>query len=160
MSCLRQDTQAVGFDIVMTGTSIDSLLQFITASYNRRATQHRGHRAPLQIVKGTDRPYSVGAAYLSVVHAKVPDSAQSPAGSRFMPVAYLRPVVGAKGHLVIGRFSWPNQSNPSLGPCMKCHMPQSAFVSMEVIASVWNQVRGLRLELKRILTLLAEIVRL
>ena len=104
MSCLRQDTQAVGFDIVMTGTSIDSLLQFITASYNRRATQHGGRRAPLQIVKGTDRPYSVGAAYLSVAHAKVPDSVQSPAGSRFMPVAYLRPAVGAKGRLVIGKL--------------------------------------------------------
>ena len=104
MSCLRQDMQTVGFDIVMTGSSIDSLLQFVTASYNRHATQHGGHRAPMQIVKGTDRPYSVGAAYLSVVHAEVPDSVESPAGSRFMPAAYLRPAVGTKGHLVIGKL--------------------------------------------------------
>ena len=71
-------------------------------THNMFRTVHGSRRTPVQKVLGQDRQPLVMSMIASTVFAEVPESVAAPAGSRFIPAAYLGPSYSSRASFVSG----------------------------------------------------------
>ena len=108
LAILRQDYLDMGFQLAIYAESLPFICRYIASCHNFHHKVFGGSRTPHQHVIGQDRPSPVTGFLGSVLFAEVPDSVESPSGSRFVVAAYLGYEYSSKACLVSGKVGPEN----------------------------------------------------
>ena len=102
LACLKLDLMHEGLELILDAGNMDRVVRYIAMIHNMFRTVHGSRRTPVQKVLGQDRQPLVMSLIASTVFAEVPESVAAPAGSRFIPAAYLGPSYSSRASFVSG----------------------------------------------------------
>ena len=108
LAILKQDLLDAGFRLKTNPESLPFITRYIANSHNFHHHVFGGQRTPMQIVCGQDRQPPTSNLLGAIVFAEVPDSVESPSGSRFVVAAFLGYEYASKGCMVSGKVGAEN----------------------------------------------------
>ena len=111
LACISQDLLDDGFQLLVNRESIPYIVRYIAVMHNQHHKVFGGNRTPSQHVVGQDRQPFKSSMLGAVVFAEVPDSVQSPSGSRFIPAAFLGYEFASRAPLVSGKVGQPGETS-------------------------------------------------
>lgn len=127
VSCLRHAAQTFGYDYNLDVDTLIFLTRYIATTHNWHHKVRGGDKTPSEIITGSTRSEQVTAVFGSVVFAECPLSVESPAGTRWIPGAFLGPQYGSRASLVSAIVG------PSTNPELKVFVAKSIKVLDKII---------------------------
>ena len=100
LSTLRSDLQAQGWDIRFDPQVLWYVCRYVAFVLNFYRCVHGSDKTPVDIIVGQKRKPPAITMFGATVFAEVPESVEAPAGTRFVPAAFLGPPLYSRGILV------------------------------------------------------------
>ena len=101
-SCLQYDARMLGYGYHFNEETANIICRYIAGSHNNFHHVHGGSATPTEIVTGRKAAVLVNSALGSTVFAEVPNSVETPEGTRWIPAAFLGYQYGSRACLVSG----------------------------------------------------------
>ena len=100
LATLRADLQLQHVDLVFTEASLWYVCRYLAMTHNYYRNAHGSDKTPADRIIGQKRQPPATALYGTTVFAEVPDSVETPAGSRWVVAAFIGPTYASRGVLV------------------------------------------------------------
>ena len=122
IACLRHSAQTLGFDYKLDPDSLLFLIRYIATTHKSHHKVRGGEKTPLEIITGSENRSSQTACFGAVVFAETPPSVETPAGTRWIPAAYLGPQYGTRTSLASAIVGDPDYTATKvfLAKAIKC----------------------------------------